>query len=243
MMVHMRHMGNSGKFAVICGLVAAGLLVLTGMTLAEPVFLAFLGMLALAYLACIMEVLRRRRYVMLAIAGLSTSLALAGSLAFLSTWELAFTDESSIFGTPLPTDDPDNYFFLAALSLVTALAALFLGAAWPGRHRPPGRAASARASSRPANGARGQAPARRQGAPGTAPPRTSSAGRTPVRQPTSSARQVPQRQSAARQSATRQSSTRQGSTRLGAGGQSAGRQSAARQGSVPQPPRRPAPKK
>lgn len=238
MMVHMRHMGNSGKFAVICGLVAAGLLVLTGMTLAEPVFLAFLGMLALAYLACIMEVLRRRRYVMLSIACLSTSLAVAGSLAFLSTWELAFTDESSLFGTPLPTDDPDNYFFLAALSLLTALAALFLGAAWPGRQRPPGRADSARASSRPGNGGRGQRAVRGQGATGTAPPRISSAGRTPARQPTSSARQVPQRQSAARQSSTGQSSAGQG-----AGGQGTARQGSVSQGSVRQPPRRPAAKK
>jgi hypothetical protein len=139
MMVHMRHMGNSGKFAVITGMVAAGLLILTGMTLAEPVFVAFLGVLALAYIACIVEVLRRRRYVMLAVAGLSTSLAIAGSLAFLSTWELAFTDESSLFGTPLPTDDPDNYFFLAALSLLTALGALFLGAVWPGRRPLPER--------------------------------------------------------------------------------------------------------
>ena len=228
MMVNMRHMGISGKFAVITGIVAAGLLVLTGMTLAEPVFVAFLGVLGLAYVACIMEVLRRRRYVMLAIAGLSTSLAVAGSLAFLSTWELAFTDESSIFGTPLPTDDPDNYFFLAALSMATALASLFIGAVWPGRQGSIGRAAPARASSRPAASARGQAPVRRQGAPGAPQPRTSSAGRTPVRQPTSSARQVPPRQSA---------------TRQGSGGQSAGSQSAARQGSTRQPSRRPAPKK
>jgi hypothetical protein len=218
MMVHMRHMGNSGKFAVICGLVAAGLLVLTGMTLAEPVFLAFLGMLALAYLACIIEVLRRRRYVMLAVAGLSTSFAIAGSLAFMSTWELAFTDESSLFGTPLPTDDPDNYFFLAALSLLAALASLFLGAAWPGRQRPivraaPGRAAPGRASSPSGNGARGQAPVRRQGGAGSSQQRTSSAGRTQVRQPTSSARQVPQTQSAARQSTPRQSAAGQSARR------------------------------
>jgi hypothetical protein len=233
MMVHMRHMGNSGKFAVITGIVAAGLLVLTGMTLAEPVFLAFLGVLGLSYLACIVEVLRRRRYVTLAIAGLSSSLAIAGSLAFLSTWELAFTDESSLFGTPLPTDDPDNYFFLAALSLLAALASLFLGAVWPGRERPIARAAPARASSRTGSGSRGQAPVRRQGGAGTSQPRTSSAGRAQVRQPTSSARQVPQSQSAARQSAVGQSAARQGSA-----GQSATRQSSARQ-----PPRRPAPKK
>jgi hypothetical protein len=222
MMVHMRHMGNSGKFAVITGMVAAGLLILTGMTLAEPVFVAFLGVLALAYVACIVEVLRRRRYLMLAIAGLSTSLAIAGSLAFLSTWELAFTDESSLFGTPLPTDDPDNYFFLAALSLLTALGSLFLGAAWPGRRRPiarvapgraaPGRAAPRQASSRSGNGARGQAPLRRGGA-GTSQQRTSSAGRTQVRQPTSSARQVPPTQSAARQSPPRQSAAGQSARR------------------------------
>jgi hypothetical protein len=161
MMVHMRHMGISGKFAVITGIVAAGLLVLTGMTLAEPVFVAFLGVLGLAYVACIMEVLRRQRYVMLAIAAMSTSLAIAGSLAFLSTWELAFTDESSIFGTPLPTDDPDNYFFLAALSMVTALAALFIGAAWPGRRRAIERAAPARTSSRPARQGSTRQPPRR----------------------------------------------------------------------------------
>ncbi|MET1089559.1 MAG: hypothetical protein ABWY04_20970 [Arthrobacter sp.] len=189
-------MGNSGKFAVISGLVAAGLLVLTGMTLAEPVFLAFLGMLALAYLACVMEVLRRRRYVMLAVAGLSTSLAIAGSLAFLSTWELASTDESSLFGTPLPTDDPDNYFFLAALSILSALAALFIGAVWPGRQRPIERAAPAPATSRPGNGGRGQVPVRRQGTAGASRPPSSSTGRTQVRQ-------VPQRQSATRQPARR----------------------------------------
>ncbi|WP_307279455.1 hypothetical protein [Arthrobacter sp. W4I7] len=235
-------MGNSGKFAVITGMVAAGLLILTGMTLAEPVFVAFLGVLALAYVACIVEVLRRRRYVMLAIAGISTSLALAGSLAFLSTWELAFTDQSSLFGTPLPTDDPDNYFFLAALSLLAALTSLFLGAAWPGRQRPiarvapgraaPGRAALARASSRSGNGARGEAPARRQGGAGTSQQRTSSAGRAQVRQPTSSARQVPQTQSAARQTPPRQSAAGQSSLRQSAAGQNAR-----------QPPRRPAPKK
>jgi hypothetical protein len=203
MMVHMRHIGNSGKFAVISGLVAVGLLVLTGMTLAEPVFLAFLGMLALAYLSCIMEILRRRRYVMLAIGGLATSLAIAGSLAFLSTWELASSHESSLFGTPLPTDDPDNYFFLAVLSMLTALGALFIGAIWPGRQPAVARAAPARSTSRPGNGARGQAPVRRQGAAGGSQPRTSSAGRTQVRQPSSSARQVPQNQSGARPPARR----------------------------------------
>jgi hypothetical protein len=222
MMVHMRHMGNSGKFAVIAGIVAAGLLVLTGMTLAEPVFVAFLGVLGLAYLACIVEVLHRRRYVMLAIGGLSTSVAVAASLAFLSTWELAFTDESSLFGTPLPTDDPDNYFFLAGLSLLTALAALFTGAAWPGRG--PAYPVQQRGASRAAGGRTaprgGINAARRTTAPpsSASQPRTTAAGRMQVRQPTSTARQVTQRQ--------------------GASGQSG-----ARTGAPKQPQRRPAPKK
>ncbi|MDQ0870467.1 hypothetical protein QFZ70_002940 [Arthrobacter sp. V1I9] len=168
MMVNMRHMGNSGKFAVIAGIVAAGLLVLTGMTLAEPVFIAFLGVLGLACLACLMEILRRRRFLMLAVAGLSTSLALAGAIAFLSTWELAFADQTSLFGTPLPTSDPDNYFFLAALSLLTALGTLFTGALWPGRRRSAqqARAAGVRTTPRGGTAARqgAQQNAARQGA-------------------------------------------------------------------------------
>ena len=219
MMVDMRHMGNSGKFAVITGIVAAGLLVLTGMTLAEPVFMAFLGVLGLASLACITELLRRRRFVMLAIAGLSTSLAVAGSLAFLSTWEVAFTDESSLFGTPLPTSDPDNYFFLAAFSAMTALAALFTGAIWPGRRRAQGsasRAAGVRTAARGSSNAARRAPARQAGA--TQPPSLSGA-RAQVRQPTSSARQTSQGQSSqgegtARQGATRQNATKQRSAKL-----------------------------
>ncbi|MFF1254828.1 hypothetical protein ACFVYC_20345 [Pseudarthrobacter sp. NPDC058329] len=223
-------MGNSGKFAVIAGLVAAGLLVLTGMTLAEPVFIAFLGVLGLACLACIMEVLRRRRFLMLAIAGLSTSLAVAGSLAFLSTWELASADQTSLFGTPLPTSDPDNYFFLAALALPTALAALFLGAMWPGRRRTtqhPGasRSAGVRSTARGSSTAARRTPARQ---PGASQPRTPSSGRAPVRQPTSSARQVPQRQGPVRRSAPGQGATNQG---------------AARQSVAKQPQRRPAPRK
>jgi hypothetical protein len=185
MMVDMRHMGNSGKFAVISGIVAAGLLVLTAMTLAEPVFTAFLGVLALACLACITEVLRRRRFVMLAIAGLSSSLALAGSLAFLSTWELASTDQASVFGTPLPTSDPDNYFFLAALSALTALAALFTGAVWPGRRRTAQAAGISRTAAVRAAAPGGSNSARRTTArqAGGTQPRTPPGGRGQVRQP------------------------------------------------------------
>ncbi|WP_240793583.1 MULTISPECIES: hypothetical protein [unclassified Arthrobacter] len=124
-------MGKSGKFAVVAGVVAAGLLVLTGMTLAEPVFVAFLGVLALACLACIMEILNRGRRLALLAAGAGTSLTIGFSLAFVSTWELAFAGESSFIGTPLPTHDPDNYFFGAAAAGLVTLLVLFLGAAWP----------------------------------------------------------------------------------------------------------------
>lgn len=194
MMVVMRHMGNSGKFAVIAGLVAAGLLILTGMTLAEPVFIAFLGVLGLACVACIGEVLRRRRMFLLVVAGLCTSLAIAGSIAFLSTWEAAFADETSLFGTPLPTSDPDNYFFLAALSLLTALAALFIGAVWPGRrgraqHPGAARARGARTASHGSNAGRSLPRQTR-----SSQPRTPAGRGSQGRQPTSSALQVPQRQ-------------------------------------------------
>jgi len=200
MMEHMRHTGKSGKFAVICGIVAAGLLVLTAMTLAEPVFMAFLGVLGLAYLAALAEILfRRRRFALLA-AGAGTALALGFSLAFLSTWELAFDGQSSFLGTPLPTDDPDNYFLGAACALAGTFGILFLGALWPGRggsaagRRPsaarrgsprPARPAAARpAAQRPAAQRPGSQAAARQRASVT---RTPPAGSPPAKRPPSSA--------------------------------------------------------
>lgn len=178
MMVDMRHTGKSGKFAVICGVVAAGLLVLTAMTLAEPVFLAFLGVLALAYLAAVAEILvRRRRFALLA-AGAGTALALGFSLAFLSTWELAFNGQSSFLGTPLPTDDPDNYFIGAACALAATFGILFLGALWPGRKH-------ITAARRPSSAPRGARPAARatgQGRP-AGQARPAGQGRTTAQQP------------------------------------------------------------
>jgi len=172
MMVDMRHTGKSGKFAVICGVVAAGLLVLTAMTLAEPVFLAFLGVLALAYLAAVAEILvRRRRFALLA-AGAGTALALGFSLAFLSTWELAFNGQSSFLGTPLPTDDPDNYFIGAACALAATFGILFLGALWPERKH-------ITAARRPSSAPRGAGPAARATGRG----RPAGQGRTTAQQP------------------------------------------------------------
>ena len=167
----MERMGKSGKLAVIAGIVAAGLLVLTGMTLAEPVFVAFLGVLALACLACIVELLNRGRRVALLAAGAGTSLTVAFSLAFVSTWELAFAGEPSFFGTPLPTGDPDNYFFGAAAAALATLFVLFLGAAWP-RGR---RLRSAAGRGRTGKGNAGKGRAAGQGAGGNR--RTTTAGR------------------------------------------------------------------
>lgn len=214
MMEPMRHMGKIGKFAVICGVVAAGLLVLTGMTLAEPVFIAFLGVLALAYLAAVAEVLHRRRRLVLLATGAGTALTLGFSLAFLSTWELAFDGQSSFLGTPLPTHDPDNYFLGAACAAVGTLAVLSLGAMWPGRTRPTAarrpavrpaaqRATSQRATTSAGRGttargttARGQraAPPRTGGqAPAgqSSPVQRTSASRTPARGTSTPARRPP----------------------------------------------------
>lgn len=203
MMEHMRHTGKNGKFAVICGVVAAGLLVLTAMTLAEPVFLAFVGVLALAYLGALGEILVRRRRVALFAAGAGTALALGFSLAFLSTWTLAYDDQSSFLGTPLPTHDPDNYFLGAALAAVATFGVLFLGALWPGRRsgtparRPAARAAQGQARTasqrttpqRPASTATRspRAAASRTGAQASPAQRTS-ASRTPARAPSAAAK-------------------------------------------------------
>lgn len=226
----MRHMGNSGKFAVITGIVAAGLLVLTGMTLEMPVFVAFAGVLGLAYLACVLELILRRRHIMLALGGLCTSLAVAGTLAFLGTWELSFEGQSSLIGTPLPTDDPDTYFIVAGGSLVAAFAVLFAGAAWPGRAAPVRRAPARRRPTRPS--AR-QSPARQAGPrtsqPRAAQPRTTAGGRAPVRQSPSAA----QRQGAAAKGAAKQGAAIKGSPRQGA----------TKQAPSGQPARKPAPRR
>jgi hypothetical protein len=215
----MERMGKSGKLAVIAGIVAAGLLVLTGMTLAEPVFMAFLGVLALACLACIVEILNRGRRVALLAAGAGTSLTAAFSLAFVSTWELAFAGEPSFFGTPLPTGDPDNYFFGAAAAALATLFVLFLGAAWP-RGRRLRRAAG---TGRTGKGRTGKGRAAGQGAGGNR--RTTTTAR-PAAQGTA------QRRPAARTAAAGTGS--QGTASRGAGSKgTGGLRAPARMPSVP----------
>ena len=223
MMEHMRHTGKSGKFAVICGIVAAGLLVLTAMTLAEPVFVAFLGVLALAYLAALAEILLRRRRFALLAAGAGTALALGFSLAFLSTWELAFDGQSSFLGTPLPTRDPDNYFIGAAGALAATFGILFLGALWPGK----GRTTAAR---RPSSAGRGTSPSARPAARRT----DQGQGRSAAQRPQAGQRNVAPR--AGTQAATLQ---RPSASRTPAGGPAA---AAKRQPSSGSPAARPAPR-
>jgi hypothetical protein len=164
----MRHMGISGKFALITAVAALGMLVLTAITLEEAVMVTFLGLAAVTYVAAVAEVLRRRRHVALVATGVGSSLTIAFSLAFLSTWELAFVDQPTIIGTPLPTDDPDNYFYWAAASAVATVLVLFLGAAWPSGSRLGN-------GNRPVAGGGRRSPS--QGRPAA---RRTSAGRTPA---------------------------------------------------------------
>lgn len=168
MIDHMRHMGNSGKLALITAVVALLMLVLTAITLEEPVMFTFLALVALAYVAALFEVLSRRRHAVAVAVGVGTSLTLACSLAFVSTWELAYANQSSIIGTPLPTGDPDNYFFLAGGSAILTLLVLFVGAAWPAvRTLGAARRKPLPAKRRPASSRR--PPARFPGARGSAP--------------------------------------------------------------------------
>lgn len=153
----MRHMGNSGKFALIAAVAALGMLVLTAITLEEAVMVTFLGLVALAYVSAVAEVLARGRRLALIATGAGTSLTVAFSLAFLSTWELAFANQSSFLGTPLPTGDPDNYFYWAAASAVSTLFVLFLAAAWPAGRQLGVRGKPSPANRRPASAARRQA--------------------------------------------------------------------------------------
>ena len=191
----MRHMGNSGKFALIAAVAALGMLVLTAITLEEAVMVTFLGLVGLAYVSAVAEVLARGRRLALLATGAGTSLTVAFSLAFLSTWELAFANQSSFLGTPLPTGDPDNYFYWAAASAVSTLLVLFLGTAWP-----PGRQFGARVKPSTAN----RRPAQR-----TAPQRTAT-------QRTASQRATTQRTSA--QAKSTQGKSAQGKSAQGAPG-------------------------
>ena len=112
----MRHMGNNGRIAIGAFLAALALLVLSGVTLHESVFVWFLAASAAAYVACVTEVAVRRRYKTLAASGIGSILFLAFGIAFLRQWGLAFNPDPGAISAPVNTAHPDLYFYLAAAS-------------------------------------------------------------------------------------------------------------------------------
>ena len=170
----MGHMGNNGKIAIGAFLAALALLALTGITLHETVFLWFLAACAAAYVACVSEVILRRRHRTLAASGIGSILFIAFSIAFLRQWGLAFTTDPDAMSTPVDSKYPDLYFYLAAAAGTATLLLLVAGTVLPGRgrgRRP--RAAGHAPRRRPASGARG--PASRPAAARRAPSRTATA--------------------------------------------------------------------
>ncbi|MHC6219306.1 hypothetical protein [Arthrobacter sp. MMS24-S77] len=190
----MRHMGNSGKLAIISAVVSAGLLVLLAITLEETVMYAFLGVLAIGYLASVAEVFARRRYFMLVLGTISSILFIAFGIAFLRMWGLAFNQDENALGSAVSTKDSDIYFYLAAVAGCGSLLVLFVGAVWPsrasGRKRPttasrPVARQAPRTAQRPASAPRpAQRPAARpaSGAVKRPAPRKPA---TPAKRPTS----------------------------------------------------------
>ena len=143
MIVHMRHMGTSGKVAIGAFLTALALLVLTGITLHEWVLVWFVGAAATAYVACVAEVVVRRRHKTLAASGVGSILFIAFGVAFLRQWGLAFNPDPDALSTRVDSEHPDLYFYLAAATGAVTLLLLFAGTVLPGRshgRRSPGRA-------------------------------------------------------------------------------------------------------
>lgn len=174
MINHMGHMGNNTKIAIAAFFAALALLALAGITLHETVFLWFLAACAAAYVACVSEVIIRRRHRTLAASGIGSILFIAFSIAFLRQWGLAFNADPDAMSTPVDSEHPDLYFYLAAAAGAATLLLLVAGSVLPGRGRRP-RGVGHAPRRRPASGARGSAsrpaPARR--APSrTAPSRT-----------------------------------------------------------------------
>ncbi|GGJ30986.1 signal transduction histidine kinase [Paenarthrobacter histidinolovorans] len=127
----MRHMGNSGKLAVVAAFVSLGLLVMAAVVLEELVLYLFLGSVLLCYLASLVQVFNRRRYLVIFLGAIGTSLFIGCSIAFLRMWGIAFTQDANALGSAVSTKDSDIYFYLAALAGVGTLAVLFLGAVVP----------------------------------------------------------------------------------------------------------------
>lgn len=168
----MGHMSNSGKFAIGAFLAALALLALAGVTLHETVFLWFLAAAGAAYVACVSEVVIRRRHRTLAASGIGSMLFIAFGIAFLRQWGLAFNADPDAMSAPVDSDHPDLYFYLAAAAGAATLLLLVAGTVLPGRGRRP-RPRGSVPGRRPAaaRGTASKAPASRRAPSRTASPR------------------------------------------------------------------------
>lgn len=129
----MRHMGNSGKLAVVAAVVSVGLLALTAAVLEEALLYLFLASLLTCYLASVVQVFNRRRYLTVVAGAAGTSLFIGFSIAFLRMWGLAFNQDAEALGSAVSSQDSDIYFYLAVVAGCGTLLLLFAGAVLPGR--------------------------------------------------------------------------------------------------------------
>ncbi|MCT9871596.1 hypothetical protein [Paenarthrobacter aurescens] len=200
-------MGNSGKLAVVAAFVSLGLLVLAAVVLEELVLYLFLGSVLVCYLASLVQVFNRRRYLVVILGAVGTSLFIGCSIAFLRMWGIAFNQDANALGTAVSTKDSDIYFYLAAAAGVGTLAVMFLGAVVPSfgsrapasAKRPSPAAKRTPAPRKPAP--RAGTPAKR---PAAATPRTSGATKTPaVKRPAPRTPTTPAKRPASNASAQR----------------------------------------
>ncbi|MGJ3192632.1 hypothetical protein [Paenarthrobacter sp. FR1] len=183
-------MGNSGKLAVVAAFVSLGLLVLAAVVLEELVLYLFLGSVLVCYLASLVQVFSRRRYLVVLLGAAGTSLFIGCSIAFLRMWGIAFTQDANAMGSAVSTKDSDIYFYLAAVAGIGTLAVMFLGAVVPSfgsrasapANRPVPAAVKKPTPRKPAS--RPTAPAKRPAAKRPVAPRTPT---TAAKRPTSNA--------------------------------------------------------
>ncbi|MFJ5957614.1 hypothetical protein ACIQC5_16850 [Paenarthrobacter sp. NPDC092416] len=172
-------MGNSGKLAVVAAFVSLGLLVLAAVVLEELVLYLFLGAVLTCYLASVVQVFNRRRYLVVLLGAAGTSLFIGFSIAFLRMWGLAFNQDANAMGTAVSTEDSDIYFYLAAVAGCGTIMVLFLGAVWP------------------SFGSRQARPVTRRQAPATRPGSSSNRASSPAKRPATSRPATPAKRPAA----------------------------------------------
>ena len=216
----MGHMGNSGKFAIGAFLAALALLALASITLHETVFLWFLAATAAAYVACVSEVVIRRRHRTLAASGIGSILFIAFGISFLRQWGLAFNADPDAMSARVDSDHPDLYFYLAAACGAATLLLLVAGTVLPGRGRRP-RAVGRVPRRRPASAVRGPAP---KAAARRAPTRTAAPALRPA--PRSAAGRLAAPRTAASRTAASRTSARPAAKAAGTKSQPANTQSA-----------------